>query len=249
MVDEIGEACQFQEFADLSARDSRPRRSSVTQSEVVGDEDGIEPGGECRVDVGAGAVADHPSAGGFARVVGSDTLVGLGVLLVKDLNGGEVAKEAGAVELAGLLDRIALGNEDQPVAGGEIGQSLRDAGEEFNLMVSDGLGEAKDAGVFFRGDGGIGELLEAVDQRAAEAPQAITMGGDSSMLAEVEAFADLFGGVDTVIQIGDERGDGPFKVNVVLPRRVIGVYQEGLSGCYASHFSRSRHTLSIGGMR
>ena len=62
-------------------------------------------------------------------------------------------------------------------------------------------------------------------------------------------FADLFGGVDAVIQIRDEGGDGPFEVDIVLPERVVSVYQEGLSGGYASHFSRSRHTLSIGGMR
>jgi hypothetical protein len=116
-------------------------------------------------------------------------------------------------------------------------------------MVSNGLGEAEDAGVLFGGNGGVGELLEAVDQRATEAPQAVTMGGDSGMLAEVEAFADLLGGVDTVIQIGDERGDGSFEVDIVLPERVVGVYQEGLSGSNASRFSRSRHTLSIGGMR
>ncbi len=35
---------------------------------VVGDEDGVEAGGEGWVDVGAGAVADHPGGGGFAAV-------------------------------------------------------------------------------------------------------------------------------------------------------------------------------------
>ena len=92
-------------------------------------------------------------------------------------------KEAGAHESAGLLDWIALRDEDQAVAGGEIGQGVRDAGEKFNLMVSNGLGEAEDAGVLFGGDRGLGELLEAVDQRAAEAPQSVTMGGNGGMLA------------------------------------------------------------------
>jgi hypothetical protein len=37
--------------------------------EVVGDEDGVEAGSEGWVDVGAGAVADHPGVGGFAGVL------------------------------------------------------------------------------------------------------------------------------------------------------------------------------------
>jgi len=38
--------------------------------EVVGDKDGVEAGAEGGVDVGAGAVADHPGVAGFAGVVG-----------------------------------------------------------------------------------------------------------------------------------------------------------------------------------
>jgi hypothetical protein len=38
--------------------------------EVVGDEDGVKAGREGGVDVGAGAVADHPGIAGFAAVVG-----------------------------------------------------------------------------------------------------------------------------------------------------------------------------------
>ncbi len=40
--------------------------------EVVGDEDGVEAGSEGWVDVGAGAVADHPGVAGFAGVVGRE---------------------------------------------------------------------------------------------------------------------------------------------------------------------------------
>ena len=38
--------------------------------EVVRDEDGVKACGEGGVDVGAGAVADHPGIAGFAAVVG-----------------------------------------------------------------------------------------------------------------------------------------------------------------------------------
>ena len=120
-------------------------------------------------------------------------------------------------------------------------------------MVGDGLREAEDASVLFGSDGGVGELLEAGDERAAEALEAVAVGGDGGVLAEVEMLADLFGGMDAVIEVGDERGDGLLEVDVVLPERIVGVYKESLTGCksgsYARHFSRSRHMLSIGGIR
>jgi hypothetical protein len=120
-------------------------------------------------------------------------------------------------------------------------------------MVGDGLGEAYDAGVLFGSDGGVGQLLKAGDERAAEALETVAVGGDGGVLAEVEVLADLFSSMDAVVEVGDERGDGLLEVDIVLPERVIGVYKEGLTGCkagsYAGHFSRSRHRFSIGGIR
>ena len=51
---------------------------------------------------------------------------------------------------------------------------------------------------------------------------------DGGTLAEVEVFANFFVGVDTMIEIGDEGGDGALKVDVVLPERVVGVEEECL---------------------
>ena len=74
------------------------------------------------------------------------------MLFGQDLDGGEVGGEAGAVELAGLFFGVSLGDEDEAVAGGEVGESLGDVGEEFDLLVGDGLGEAFDAAVLFFGE-------------------------------------------------------------------------------------------------
>jgi hypothetical protein len=105
--------------------------------------------------------------------------------------------------------------------------------------------------VLLGSDGSVGEFLEAGDERAAEALETVAMGGDGGVLAEIEVLADLFGSMDAVVEVGDERGYSLLEVNVVLPERVVGVYKEGLAGCksgsYAGHFSRSRHTFSIGG--
>ena len=70
------------------------------------------------------------------------------MLFGQDLDGGEVGGEAGAAELVGLLVGVALGDEDEAVAGGEVGEGIVDVGEEFDLLFGDGLGEADDAACF-----------------------------------------------------------------------------------------------------
>jgi hypothetical protein len=114
------------------------------------------------------------------------------------------------------------------VAGGEVGEGGGDAGEELDLLVGDGLGEADDALMFGRGDGGVGELLEAGDERLAEAVEAVAVGSDGGVLDLVEMAAYLFGGVDAVVEVGDEAGDGALEVDVVLPEGVVGVDEQGL---------------------
>ena len=125
--------------------------------------------------------------------------------------------EAGAPEFAGLLFWVAFGDHNEAMAGGEVGEGGSDVGEEFDLVVGDGLGEAFDAAMFLFGDGDVGELLEAGDEGAAEAVQAVAVGEDGVVLDAVEVAADLFGGVDAVVEIGDEAGDGALEVDVVLP--------------------------------
>ena len=198
--------------------------------EVVGDEDGVEAGAEGGVDVGAGAVADHPGVAGFAAVVGGEGEVGLVVFFGENLDGGEVGGEAGALELAGLLFGVSLGDQDEAMAGGEVGEGGGDVGEELDLLVGDGLGEAFDAAMLLFGEGHVGELLEAGDEGAAEAVQAVAVGEDGGVLDAVEVAANLFGGVDTVIEVGDEAGDGALEVDVVFPERVVGVDEQSLVG-------------------
>jgi hypothetical protein len=152
------------------------------------------------------------------------------VFFVKDLDGGEVGRETGALELAVLLLGDSFGDEDEAVTGGKVGESGGYVGEEFDLLIGDGLGEAFDAAMLLFGEGGVGELLEAGDEGAAEAAQAVALGEDSCVLDTVEVAADLFGGVDAVIEVGDEAGDGALEVDVVFPEGVVGVDEQGLIG-------------------
>ena len=75
------------------------------------------------------------------------------------------------------------------------------------------------------GDGIVGELLEAGDERAAKALQTVAVGENGVMFDAVEMAADLFGGVDTVIKVRDEARYRTLEVDVVLPESVVGVYQ------------------------
>lgn len=198
--------------------------------EVVGDEDGVKACGEGRVDVGAGAVADHPGVAGFAAVVGGEGEIGFVVFFGEDFDSREVRGEAGALEFDGLFFGISLGDHDEAMAGGEFGQGRGDAGEEFDVVVGDGLGEARDAAMLLFGEGGVAELLETGDEGAAEAVKTIAVGEDGVVLDAVEVATNLFGGVDAVVEITDEACDRALEVDVVLPEGVVGVDEQRLAG-------------------
>ena len=100
-------------------------------------------------------------------MAGDDLAVGLWVFFGDDFDGGKVAGEAGAGELVGLLGLVAFGHEDKPVAAGQLGQSLGDAGEQLDLLLGDGTGEAENALGLFFGDRSGAEALKARDQRTS----------------------------------------------------------------------------------
>jgi hypothetical protein len=226
VVGEVREGGEFEE--DLAGWGLVDYLMLEDPGEVVGDEYGVEASGEGGVDVRAGAVADHPGGGGLAGVVLGEAEVGVGVLFGEDLDGGEVVGQAGAVELVLLLDGVAFGDEDDAVAGGEVGEGMGDAWEEFDLLVGDGLSEVMDALVLLGGEGAVGKLLEAGDEGLAEAVEAVALRLDGGVLNAIEVTANLLVGVDAVVEVGDEGGDGALEVDVVLPEGVIGIDEEGL---------------------
>jgi hypothetical protein len=124
------------------------------------------------------------------------------------------------------------------VAGGEVGEGGGYVGEEFDLLFGDGLGEAFDPAMLLVAKWGVGELLEAGDEGAAEAVQAVAVGEDGGVLDAVEVAADLFGGVDAVIEVGDEAGNGALEVDVVLPEGIVSVDEQGLVGSVAEGLGR-----------
>ena len=208
---------------------------------VVGNEDGIQSGREGRVDVRFGAVADHPCSAGFAAVMRGEAAVGGMVLFGENFNGTEMSGKAGAAKLVGLLGVISLGDQNETVARGKVGQGFGDVGKEFDLLIGDRLREADDAIVFVWRDGAVGELLEAGDERVTKTVESVAASGDGGVFDMVETLANLLGAVDTVIKVGDEGGDGPLKVDIVLPQRVVRINQQSLVGGVASEFGFAGH--------
>ena len=51
---------------------------------------------------------------------------------------------------------------------------------------------------------------------------------DGGVLDTVEVPANLLGGVDAVIEVRDETGDGTLEVDVVFPESIVGVDEQGL---------------------
>ena len=122
---------------------------------------------------------------------------------------------------------------------------VRNVGQELDLLVGDGLGEADDAFVLLGGEGLVGELLEAGDEGLAEAVETVALRGDGGVLDAVEVAADLGGAVNAVVEVGDEGGDGALEVDVVLPERVVGVDEERLSCRLAGDFEIGIHLVII----
>lgn len=71
--------------------------------------------------------------------------------------------------------------------------------------------------------------------------ESISACGDGGPFDAVEALADLLGGVDTVVEIGDEGGDGALEVDVVFPERVVGIDEQGLMDGVADGLAFARH--------
>jgi hypothetical protein len=132
------------------------------------------------------------------------------------------------------------------MACGEVGQRGFDVGEQFDLMVGDGLGEADDALVLVGWDREACELFEAVDEGLAEALEAVASGRDGGVLAAVQMLAYLLGGVDAVVEIGDEGGDGALEVDVVLPQRVVCIDEQRLVGRVPDRLAGGGHRMIIG---
>jgi hypothetical protein len=230
-VEEVSEGGKFKEL--LAVGRSIDNFMFQNPGEVMGDEDGVKAGGQGGIDVGLWGVSDHPGEGGIDGVVGDEIEVGGLILFCENFDCGEEGLETRTAELFCLLCEVALGYENKTVtAGCEGAEGGLDGWKELDAGGGDGVRKSDDASVMLGlklgGGWGVGQLLKAGDEGLAKAGKAVAVGGDSGMLAGVELFADFFGGVNAMVEVGDEGGDGALEVNVVLPQCIVGVEEKGL---------------------
>jgi hypothetical protein len=99
--------------------------------------------------------------------------------------------------------------------------------------------------VLFGSYGDVGEFLEAGNERAAEAAEAVSVGVNGRVLDAVEVLTHLFGGVNPVVQVRDKGRNGSLEVDVVLPEGIVCVDEEGLGRCVADGLILGGHGLII----
>ena len=155
-------------------------------------------------------------------------LVGGDILFGHNLYRGEIFLKPGAFDFAGLLRHRALGHQNQVMALGQILQRLRHSGQEFHRMAGNGVGKSVDSLVQGRGQRFDGQALEGLDQRVRKTVQTIAMADDGLALHLVQHFAHLLGSVLVVIQERNKVRDGALKVDVIFPKRIVGIDQQGL---------------------
>lgn len=175
--------------------------------------------------------------------------VGFIVLLGEDFNCGEVRCEAGSLQFARLFGGIALGDEDKAVTRGEIFQSFLDAGKKLDLVLGDAVSEAENTLMLLVGDPAAGQVFEAVDQRSAEAAQTVPVSRNGGVFAVIEVLANLGGGMDPVVQVGDEVSNCPLEVDIVFPKGIVCVDQQRVTGISAGWPGEVHHKIIIGGSR
>ena len=214
-------------------------------SVAVGDEHGVESGGQRGVDVGLGAVADHPGGVVLEFVFVSESGIDFCIFLGNDFDGREVFLDSGALDFSRLLGRCAFCDEDQAVAHGEVLQSFGNFGDELDGMIFNDVSEAADLCPEFGSDWGGTETLEGVDEGVGEAVQSVSVLNDAFALDVVQDFADLLGRELVMIQEGDEFRDGSLEVDIVFPERVVGVDEESLDAFESVMRRGSWHELAM----
>ena len=153
---------------------------------------GIHSCRQGRVDVRLRTVAYHPARVGRQIVFGRDFPVGGNILFRDDLNGREILFQSGALDFSRLLRNRALGHQNQVMTLGEIGQRLRDSGNDLDGVLGNGMSESVDGRVERRGERLNRQALEGVDQSMSKTVQSIPVLKDALTLHLVQNFPHLF---------------------------------------------------------
>src|SRR5579859_563502 len=156
-------------------------------------------------------------------------MVSGGILLGDDFHRGKVLLQAGAFNLRYLLGVRPLCHDDQVViAAREVLERFGNAGDDLHRMLGDAEGKRADALAQLRREWLYAETLKGTAQRVGEAIEPVSMREDRFAFDLIEALAHLLRRELVMVQKGNEVGNRPLEVDVVLPERIIGVDEQRL---------------------
>ena len=112
-------------------------------------------------------------------------------------------------------------------------------------MVSYGMGKTNDLGVQPRRDWLDAQPFKCIYQSVGKAVQAVPVGNDAFALDIIQHSTNLIRREFVVIQERDKARDGALEIDIVLPKRVVGVDEEGLGGRAAKGLGLGGHGVII----
>ena len=167
------------------------------------------------------------------------------MLLGQHLDSMEIASQPGTGQLVGLLQRVALGDQYEPVPSEKVCDGVRDTGQQLYFPVGNRSHKETDFLMILFTDRTTCQLLETTDQRALKILQTVAMGFDGFTFDLIKVAAHFLRCMGVVVEMRDEIGDRPFKMDVVFPQRVISIQEQGLPLEKANRLVRSTHQIII----
>ena len=158
-----------------------------------------------------------------------DTAIGQWRFFADDLDGVEIIAEAGLRQLAFLIEKVALGDEQDAVFASQRLERLMHMRQGFDRVLQHLAAEAEDFGNDARGGLTVGHVKCCLDHRQREAFDAIAIEGQVAALGFEQA-----GGNDLVFAMFRQQCQeallGHAEEGFVLPQRVIGIKTDGGDG-------------------
>jgi hypothetical protein len=114
------------------------------------------------------------------------------------------------------------------MAFGQILKCFRHAAQNLNRVFSDGVDESADGLVQGWGKRLDCQTFESPYERVTETMQPVPVGDDALALDVVQNSAHLFGRIFMMVEERNKICDGAFKVNVVFPKRIVGIDEQRL---------------------
>src|SRR5512146_950861 len=221
---------QFSETFQLQQRSATQRSLDLLVLQYprlrVRNKDGIQSRRKCGVNVRSRTVPNHPCRSMRQPIFLYQAFVNRRVFLRYDLDCREVRLQSGALDFPGLLGEIAFRDQDQVMSPLKITERLLHPGDDFDGMLGNRPRKPMDRFPKRGRQRFNRQSLKGTHQRFDETVQPVPMRYDAVALHLVEHTSYLGGRKLLVLQKRNEICDRTFKINIVLPERVISIDEQ-----------------------